>query len=85
MDQKFIPTVKLAAEALERIQEEFEALGESEDCLPLRKGGERLLEILVLLNGLDPNLLNSKSLARIAAGVETAKAKSGRNSFNTGF
>lgn len=85
MDQKYIPNIKIAAEALEGIQEQFESIGDSEDCLPLRKSAERLLEILVLLNGLEPSLLNAKSLARIAAGVESAKSKSGRNSFNTGF
>lgn len=85
MDQKSFPSLQIAATALESALEEFETIGESEDCQPLRKSAERLIDVLVLLHGLDPDLLNAKSLARIADRAEAAKPKSGRNSFNTGF
>lgn len=87
MDQKYTPTIKNSAGALERVLEEFESIDESEDCLPLRKSAEGLVEILALLHGLDPDLLSAKARARIAARVEKARTKpgGGRNSFNTGF
>ncbi len=85
MDPKDFETLKKAAGHLEASLKSIEHLLESINNRPVFQATGSLMEALRHLHDADPTLLSSQNRERVENLIQKSKAKTGRDSFNTGF